>query len=154
VLGDGPPDPDAVEKAWCGLETQLRGIRRGYVSGTIAARFFAQRNAGPPPIAVVTGRTGGGKSAVQHLSAGATGTLAAIFRLDDSKASLRQIGRALEESCGLVYLDEVGRVLDLYHKLEPILALNTTIRYDSKFVNERTAPLTATIAVRVYRVAS
>jgi hypothetical protein len=146
-LGDKPPDPMIVDQAWIALERLLGGLHRGYLAGLIAARFFTQRGIGAPPIIAVTGGTNVGKTATQHLAAAATGTRAGIVRLQEAHETLRQIGLQLEQGNGLLFVDEVGRVPDLYRRLEPILALNSTVTYGAKYANERTMAMTAAVAL-------
>ena len=132
ALGDKPPEPAAVEQAWLELERLMGGLHRGYLSGLIAARFFAQRGIGAPPIIAVTGTTGVGKTATQYFAAAATGTRAGIIRLGDTSETMRQIGLALEQGTGCIFVDELGRAPDLYRRLESILALNSSITFAAK----------------------
>jgi hypothetical protein len=47
----------------------------------------------------------------------------------------------------VTYVDEVGRIYDLYWRLEPILRANSKITYEAKYHNERTIRLTAPISL-------
>ncbi len=109
--------------------------------------MIAQRGERPPPMLAITGDTGSGKTAIQHLAGGMLGAEARDVALGEAKDTARAIGLALEEGSGLLFIDEVGRTANVYSRLEPILKLNTTIRFDAKFQNERTLRVCAPLSL-------
>jgi hypothetical protein len=146
-LGAEPPTPEAQERAWVGLEGYLPGIDRSYLSTILSAQLVAQRAIGTPPIVCITGPTGSGKTATQQLAASMVGTRAGAFELGESRATLRALGLLLTSGHNVTYVDEVGRIYDLYWRLEPILRANSKITYEAKYHNERTIRLTAPISL-------
>ena len=156
-LHGAPPPADVhvrysrneVDAAWAGLEEKLPGITgiRGYLSGLVTAAFVAQRHIGTPPVVAATGPTGAAKSAGQVAAAAMIGRPAKRITLGESKAVFRQVGLALEEGCGLLYVDEAGRIPKMYQKLGDILSLNHECPFEAKYQNERAIPLTASISI-------
>lgn len=146
-LGDGPPLDKEVEDAWEAVETKLPLIDRGYLSSLLVASLVAQRSVGAPPVIVVTGDTGSGKDATADLAGAMLGTPSGAVRLADADDTLRQIGLLLENGCGLAKINEVGRVSDVYWKLEAILQLSSTVTFRAKYRNETTAPMTAALVM-------
>lgn len=141
------PSTAQVSAAWAELQRILPGLDRGYLSALIAAALRAHHPTGMPPIAVVTGGTGSGKNTTIDIAASAVGTRVAGCKLSDAKETLRDFGLALEEGSTIINLNEVGRLKDVYAKLEAILRIGKTIRYDAKCRNELTAPFTAGVII-------
>jgi DNA polymerase len=142
------PSPEQVEDAWAALDSQLPGIRhtRPYLSGLTVASLVTQRGDGQPGIVVVTGPTGSAKTAGQELVGAMVGRPAAGISLGESEDTFRQAGLALESGAGLLFCDEIGRLREVYHRLEPVLRLGSTITYRPKYANERTTPMTACLS--------
>jgi energy-coupling factor transporter ATP-binding protein EcfA2 len=147
-LGFGPPPPEKVEEAWQAVEVKLPGIDRPYTNTLLTAAYVAQRAIGTPPIVIVTGPTGSGKTAAQHLVAGMVGTKAGLVSLDGEADDVnRRLGLKLAAGCGLLFVDEVGRVKNLYWKIEPILSANSDLTFRAKYANEVATPLAAPISL-------
>lgn len=146
-VGDTAPSRDHVERAWGQLEQEFPDFPRGYFCGLVAARFIAQRCIGEPPIPIVTGDTGSGKTAIQHLAGAAVGAPAGIITFDDTVRTLRQFGLRLERGDGFLFMDEVSRVPKLWEKLEAVLRLNSEMWFEVKYANERSVPLTAPVSL-------
>ena len=146
-LSTRAPSDQQEEDAWETVERKLPSIDRGYTKALIATRLYAQRGVGTPPIVVVTGPTGAAKTALQHLAAGMTGTRAGLLGLDSSDDTLRRLGLLITGGAGIVFADEVGRIKDLYWKLEPLLRANSTITFRAKYANESTVPLRVPISL-------
>jgi hypothetical protein len=147
-LGLGPPPADAVEAAWETVESKLPGIDRPYVSTLLTAGFVAQRAVATPPLVIVTGRTGSGKTASQHLVAGMLGTKAGLVSLDGDAGDVnRRVGLKLADGCGFIFVDEVGRVKNLYWRLEPVLSANADLTFRAKYANEVETPFTAAVSL-------
>jgi hypothetical protein len=146
-LGDEPPTPAAVELAWAQVDLRLPQVDRAYVETLLCAQFCAQRATSTPPILIITGPPGGGKTAVQHLVAAMVGTRAGMFELGDSKATLRALGLLLSSRHNVTFVDEVGRIWDLYWKIEPLLRANSSIVFEAKYANEETIGVTAPISL-------
>jgi DNA polymerase len=137
------PSTQHVAEAWEYLEQRLPGLHRGYLSALIAAALHAHLPTGMPPIAVVTGGSGSGKNTTIEIAASVVGTTVANCKLSEAKETLRDMGLALEHGSTLLNFNEVGRVKDTYSKLEAILRVGKTFRYDAKYKNEVSAPFTA-----------
>ena len=147
-LGLGPPLPAQVESAWSAVETRLPGVDRAYTHTLLIVGLVAQRAVGTPPLVIVTGPTGAGKTAVQHLVAGMLGTKAGLISLDgDADDVNRRLGLKLAAGCGFLFVDEVGRVKNLYWKLEPVLSANSDLTFRAKYANEVVTPLVAPISL-------
>jgi DNA polymerase len=153
--GPGPVDvrtrplSATVEAAWASLTALLPGLNRSYLSGLVTASMLAQRAEGPPPILVVTGDTGSAKTASQYLAGSMIGGGAVNITFGrDADSARRSIGLALEkEGASLLFVDEIGRVPDLYEKLATVFELGSTLRYAAKYHNEYTTRVTAPLSI-------
>jgi hypothetical protein len=59
----------------------------------------------------------------------------------------RKIGASLEAGSGFIYCDELGRVPDVYARLEPLLSLNSSVAFELKYANVREARVDAAIVL-------
>jgi hypothetical protein len=146
-VGDAPPDPEEVERAWRELRRLFPGLHQGYLTTLIFLTLVAQRQVATPPIVVATGRTGSAKTATASLAAGAVGCQPGDVLLADTGDALRQVGLHLEAGRTPLVFDEVGRVASVYAKLEPVLRLNSYVTFRAKYRNERTIAVTAPIVL-------
>jgi len=137
------PAPDVVDAAWDAVCSELPGLHRGYLSAVLYARFTTQRAVGTPAIIAVTGLAGSAKTATANLAGGMVGARTTIVALDTADDTLRRIGLALEEGAGILLVDEVGRLENVYIKLEPILRANSDAVFRAKYANERVVRITA-----------
>ncbi len=141
------PSPLEVEAAWVELERLLPGLDRGYLSALVAAALRAHDPTGVPPMAVVTGGSGAGKNTTLEIAASIVGTRVAGCKLSDPKETLRDFGLALEDGSTILNVNEVGRTPAVYAKLEALLRIGATLRFDAKHRNEVTVPFRAAIVI-------
>lgn len=137
------PTAQELENAWALVGGVLPGVSRGYLSGLITAAFVGQRGVGTWPILCVTGQTGSAKTAQIALAAGMVGVKATAIALGNNDDARRMAGLALEEGARLLFADEVGRVSDVFSKLQSVLEANSTLRFRAKYANEREVPVRA-----------
>ncbi|MBI3203046.1 MAG: hypothetical protein HYZ29_16020 [Myxococcales bacterium] len=146
-LGTSAPTQQEVDLAFGCLGELLPGLSRGYLCALIAADFYAQRASGLPPILAVTGGSGTAKTASARLAGGCVGRRAADVALGEPEGTRRGTGLAIESGAGVLILDEVGRVPDVYRRLEAILSLNASLTFAAKYANERTVRVTSPVAL-------
>ena len=90
----------------------------------VVAGLRAQLRLAVPPVVVLTGATRSGKGAATEAARGILGLPCARLRFDGARELAMSIGEGLDAGAGLLWADEIGKVVDWWHQSTALLQLS------------------------------